>query len=231
MQLLGAKKATSGMFPVMLDNIVASEFLGVLAGSFSAESLQKGKSMFADRLGKVVCSPLITILDDALLPGGAGSRAFDDEGMPSRTTPLMVEGRLEGFLHNAYTAKKAGCTSTGNGSRGGFRSLPGVGSTNLYIKNGDVSPKDLIASVKSGLLVKEVLGMHTANPISGDFSVGVSGLWIEGGKVSHPVREAAISGNVLTMFSEVDAVGDDLRMVGGIGAPSILLRPVSVSGS
>lgn len=229
-QLLGARKGPTGMYPVMLDNIVASEFLGILAASFSAESLQKGKSMLAGRLGEVVCSPLITILDDALLPGGAGSRAFDDEGTPSRTTPLMVEGRVEGFMHNAYTAKKAGTASTGNGSRGGFRSQPGVGSTNLYIKNGDASPNELVVSVGSGLLVKEVLGMHTANPISGDFSVGVSGLWIEGGKVAYPVREAAIAGNVLAMFSEVEAVGSDLRMVGSIGAPSILLRPISVSG-
>jgi len=229
--LLGAKKGPSGLFPVVLDNMVSGEFLGVLASSFSAESLLKGKSLFRDKLGKVICSKLINIYDDGLLPGGAGSRAFDDEGMPSQRTPLMVEGRLTGFLHNSYTAKKSGAVSTGNAGRGGFRSQPGVGSTNLYIEKGSVTPGSIISSVSSGLLVQEVLGMHTANPISGDFSVGVSGQWIEGGKVSYPVREMAISGNILSMFSEVEAIADDLRFAGRLGAPSILLRPISVSGS
>ncbi len=229
--LLGARKGPSGLFPVVLDNLVAGEFLGVLASSFSAESLLKGKSLFRDKLGKVICSKLINIYDDGLMPGGAASRAFDDEGISSQRTPLMVEGKLMGFLHSAYTAKKSGAKSTGNAGRGGFRSQPSVVNTNLYIEKGTVSKDSIISSVSSGLLVQEVLGMHTANPISGDFSVGVSGQWITGGKAAYPVREAAISGNVLSIFSEVDAVADDLRFAGRLGAPTILLRPISVSGS
>lgn len=143
----------------------------------------------------------------------------------------MVEGKLMGFLHSAYTAKKSGAKSTGNAGRGGFRSQPSVVNTNLYIEKGTASRDSVISSVSSGLLVQEVLGMHTANPISGDFSVGVSGQWIEAGKVSYPVREAAISGNVLSIFSEVEAIADDLRFAGRLGAPTILLRPISVSGS
>jgi len=178
-----------------------------------------------------VCSPLINIYDDGLLSGGAGSKSFDDEGIPCRKTPLIVNGVFEGFLHNAYTAKRTGGVSTGNAVRGGFRSQPSVGSNNLYIEKGNATKDELISSVSNGLMVQEVLGMHTANPISGDFSVGVSGQWIEGGKVAYPVREGAISGNILSLFSEVETVGSDLRLVGRIGAPSILLKPLSVSGS
>lgn len=228
--LLGARKAPTGMFPALLDNTVASDFLGVLSASFSAEAVIKGKSMLADRVGKRVGSDMINIYDDGLLPGGGGSRPFDDEGVPSETTPLVVGGVLKGFLHNTYTARRTGQGSTGNASRGGFRAQPGVGVTNLYLEKGASTQESLISGVSSGLFVREVLGMHTANPITGDFSVGVSGHWIEGGKISYPVKEAAISGNILEMFSNVDAAGSDLRFRGRIGAPSMLLKPISVSG-
>ena len=231
LSLLGARKAPSCMFPVILDNTVSTDFLGVLASSFSAESVIKGKSMLARKLGEAVCAKSINIYDDGLLPGGVATRPFDDEGVPSQRTPLITGGVLAGFLHSSYTAARTGSISTGNAVRGGFRSQPGVGSTNLYIEKGDTSREALVASVPNGLLVEEVLGMHTANPISGDFSVGVSGHWIEGGKVAYPVREAAISGNILSIFSEVEAIADDMRFSGRLGAPSILLRPISVSGS
>jgi len=229
--LLGAKKAPSGMFPVLLDNVVATDFLGVLASSFSAESVIKGKSILSDKLGSAVCAGMVNIYDDALLPSGSGTRPFDDEGVASRKTTLVEGGVLRGFLHNTYTAKRYGAGSTGNASRGGFRSQPGVGASNIYMENGSASQADLISGISSGLIVREVLGMHTANPISGDFSVGVSGHWILGGKVAYPVKEAAISGNILAVFTGIDALGDDLRFRGRIGAPSILLKPISVSGS
>jgi len=228
--LLGARKAPSGLFPVLLENTVSSDFLGVLSASFSGESVIKGKSMLADRTGRKVLSELIDILDDGLLPGGGGTRPFDDEGVPSRTTPLVTGGVLQGFLHNTYTARRSGLVSTGNASRGGFRAQPGVGSTNLYIAKGAASLEELVSGVSGGLFVRDVLGMHTANPITGDFSVGVSGHWIQGGKIAYPVKEAAISGNILEMLTNVEAVGSDLRFRGRIGAPGILLRPISVSG-
>ncbi|MGA2191895.1 MAG: TldD/PmbA family protein [Nitrospirota bacterium] len=229
--LLGARKPPSGSFPVILENYIAPDFLGVLAASFSGEALIKGRSMLPGKLGKKICSELIGIYDDGLLPGGTASRSFDDEGVPSQTTPLVEGGVLRGFLHSTYTARKAGAVSTGNAVRGGFRSGPMVGATNLYIRAGASTRDSMITSVSSGLIVQEVLGMHTANPVSGDFSVGVSGQWIEGGKVAYPVREAAIAGNILSVFSEVEAVGDDLRFQGRAGSPTILLRPISVSGS
>jgi PmbA protein len=228
--LLGARKAPSGLFPVLLENTVSSDFLGVLSASVSGESVIKGKSMLAGRTGRKVLSELIDILDDGLFPGGGGTRPFDDEGVPSRTTPLVVKGVLQGFLHNSYTAKRSGNASTGNASRGGFRTQPGVGNTNLFIAKGAGSPDELVSGISKGLFVRDVLGMHTANPITGDFSVGVSGHWVESGKVAYPVKEAAISGNILEMLTNVEAVGSDLRFRGRIGAPSILLKPISVSG-
>ncbi|HEY3346683.1 MAG TPA: TldD/PmbA family protein, partial [Nitrospirota bacterium] len=221
-RMLGAKKTPSGLFPVLLENVVATDFLGLISASFSAEALIKGRSLLADKLDKVIFAPSISIFDDGLMAGGLASRPFDDEGVPSQKTALVSEGRFLSFLHSTHTAKKTGMKPTGNASRGGFRSQPSVGSTNLYIQGGCVSKDALIGSIKSGLMVQSVLGMHTANPVSGDFSVGISGQWIEDGKVAYPVREGAISGNILDLFSGIDALANDLRFVGRVGSPSIL---------
>ena len=134
------------------------------------------------------------------------------------------------FLYNTYTAAKDKTVSTGNGIRGGFKGLPGVGVTNLYIEPGECSLDSLIDQAGSGLLVTEVMGMHTANPISGDFSVGATGCWIENGRKAYPVREITIAGNILDIMKNVDAVGGDLRFSGRIGSPSLLLKEISISG-
>jgi len=228
--LLGAKKPPSGMFPVLLEREVATEFLGVLAASFSAEAVIKGKSMLADKVNKEVCSQSVNIYDDGLMDGGAATSPFDGEGVPSQKTPLVMAGVLQGFLHNTYTARRYGAVSTGNAQRGGFRTQPGVGGTNLYIEPGSATPAQMISSMDKGLIVRETLGMHTANPITGDFSIGVSGQWVESGKVVRPVREAAVSGNIIEIFRSIDAVGSDIRFRGRLGAPSLLLSPISVSG-
>jgi PmbA protein len=229
--LLKARKAPTGKFPVIIENEVAAEFLGVLASSFSGEALVKGRSLLAGKTGQKIFSEILNIHDDATLPGGLSTRPFDDEGVRSRRIHLVQGGIFQGFLHNTYTAKRTGTSSTGNAVRAGFRSAPGVSPTNLYIDKGGLDREELMARVDKGLLVREVLGMHTANPISGDFSVGIAGLWIEGGKVAYPVREGAIAGNLISIFSGIDAVGSDLRFVGRLGAPSLLLKPISVSGS
>ena len=134
------------------------------------------------------------------------------------------------FLYNTYTANKDKTVSTGNGMRGGFKGIPGVGLTNLYIEPGKLSPEDLIGSIDRGLYVTEVMGMHTANPISGDFSVGATGFWIEKGKKAYPVREITIAGNILDLMKHVDAVGSDLRFSGRIGSPSLRIKELSIGG-
>lgn len=234
LQLLGAKKITPVKGFVLLSNAVSSEFLGILWAALSAESVQKKKSMFAGRAGETVISNRINITDSGILDGNIGSKPFDDEGVPTTHKALINSGVLTGFLHNTYTAKKDKVNSTGNAVRGGFASLPAVGTTNLYIE--PVSEKytasfqELIKNIDKGIYVIETLGMHTVNPISGDFSVGASGLWIENGKIKHPVKEAVISGNMLEMFKKVVLTGDDLRFYGNIGSPSLLIEDIDISG-
>lgn len=216
--------------PVVFDPYVATSFLGVLAPALSADAVQKGKSLFAGKVGQQVCSPLINIIDDGALPGGLMSSPFDGEGVSTGRTVLVEKGVLKGFLHNTYTAAKDGVNSTGNAVRS-FKSTPEVGTTNFYIEPGNVSKEELLAGIEEGFYVTEVLGMHTANPISGDFSVGASGLWIEKGRLTKPVRGVAIAGNLMNLFQLVDCVADDLTFFIGKGSPTIRIKEMTISGS
>jgi PmbA protein len=230
LDLLGARHIDSRKAPVVLDAEVAGDFLSVMASGFSAESVQKKRSLFMNKLAKPVTSPIITVYDDGLLKEGMGSAPSDDEAVPMQKKTVIDRGRLALFLYNTYAANKDKTISTGNGLRGGFKGMPGVGVTNLYIKPGSQTLEDLISGTKSGLYVTEVMGAHTANHISGDFSVGATGFWIEKGKKAYPVREITIAGNILDMMKNVDAVGSDLRFFGRIGSPSLRVKELSIGG-
>jgi PmbA protein len=233
-QLLGARKIKPVKGFVLLDNSVSTEFLGILSSALSSESVQKKKSMLAGKRGDLVLSDRLNIIDSGLLDGKLGSKPVDDEGVPTSHKILIEKGILNGYLYNTCTAKKDGIASTGNAVRGGFTGIPTVGPTNLYIE--PVSKEytndfhGLIKTVDKGLYVIETMGMHTANPISGEFSVGASGLWIENGEIKHPVKEAVISGNILDLFKKVVMVGSDLRFYGNIGAPCLLIEEIDISG-
>lgn len=232
-QLLGAKRINTVKAPIIIDNSVASEFLGIFASSFSAESVQKGRSLLKDKIGQKVISPKVNLVDSGIIPRRLGTRPFDDEGVITSEKVLIKEGVLQGFLHNTYTAKKEGAHSTGNAVRGGFTGLPSVGISNLYLKivsESDVIPfNTLIASLDKGLYITEAMGVHTANPITGEFSIGVSGLWIENGTIRFPVKEAVISGDMLGLFQRIEAAGDDMRFYGNTGTPSLLIGPTDIS--
>lgn len=230
LNLLGAKTIHSVKAPVVLDRNVAEEILSIAASGFSAENVQKRKSLFAGKLGQIVMSPLITVHDDGLREGGIGTAPADDEGVPMGKKTVIDKGRLAMFLYNTYTANKDKTASTGNGVRGGFKGVPGVGVTNLSIEPGSRTPEELIADTDKGLYVLEVMGAHTANPISGDFSVGATGFWIEKGKIAFPVREVTIAGNILDLMKNVDAVASDLRFSGRIGSPTLRVKELSISG-
>lgn len=231
--LLGARKFSARRAPVVLDSSVAADFLGILSGSLSADHVQKGKSLLSGKQGSPVISPGVNIMDNGLLPGKLGSCPVDDEGVPVTKKVLFDHGVLQGFLHNTYTARKWAMSSTGNATRGGYASLPSVGTTNLYLEAAPgeamVPKQALYTAVGTGLYVLDAMGVHTANPVSGDYSVGVTGLWIENGAPAYPVKEAVISGNILELFNSIDAVGDDLRFYGGIGCPSLLIREMNIS--
>ncbi len=230
LDLLGARHIDSVKAPVVLEATVAQEFLSMLASGFSAESVQKKRSLFIGKLDTKVVSPMISVLDDGLLEGGLGTAPSDDETVPMKKKTIIERGRLAMFLYNTYTANKDGAASTGNGMRGGFKGLPGVGVTNLYIEPGKSTLLELLAAAGRGLYITDVMGMHTANPISGDFSVGATGFWIEKGKKSYPVREITMAGNILDLMKNVAVVGSDIRFSGRIGSPSLLISEVSIGG-
>ena len=235
LEMLGARTISPMKAPVIVANSVASEFLGIFASMLSAEAVQKGKSLLADKLGQKVISEALSIFDDGLLPRGLGSAPFDDEGVPTAKKCLIEAGVLKGYMHSTYTAKKAkdGSVSTGNAVKPSLASFPSVGPLNFYLREaGDRKPvklEELFARAGKGLYITEAMGMHTVNPVSGEFSIGVSGILIEGGRPSHPVKEAMISGSLLDFFENVEAVGDDLRFYGGTGSPSILIGPTDIS--
>ncbi len=232
-RLLGSRKVEGCKAYAILDNSVTVDFLGIFASSLSSEAVQKGKSLLAGRLGKKAISSKMNMVDSGLLPGRLGSRPVDDEGAPQKEKVVIGEGILRSYLYNTYTANKEGTISTGNAVRGSFSTMPSVGVTNLFldaVSKSDTIPKErLFGSIDRGLYVVDAMGIHTANPVTGDFSVGVSGVWIEGGEMKYPVKEAVISGNVLQFFERIEAVGDDLRFYGNIGGPSLIIPGVDIS--
>ncbi len=229
-RMLGAAKPPTVRLPVILDPFAAMSFLGVLAGALSADAVQKGRSLFAKLVGEQIGSDLFTLVDDGTNVEGPGAAPFDDEGVPSGRTELFTKGALNGFLHNAYTAHKAGTASTGNGKRG-YRTAPAVGTSNFYLDAGATPRDDLLREAEGGVLIQEVSGVHSgANPISGEFSVGATGLRITGGAIGEPLREMTIASTLPEMLRSVGGVGDDLRFFSSVGAPSVLIEEMTLAG-
>ncbi|MBI3566338.1 MAG: TldD/PmbA family protein, partial [Elusimicrobia bacterium] len=183
----------------------------------------------AGKLGATVGSPLVTLRDDPRRPGGPGSARFDDEGLPTRDKALVDRGVLRELLHDSVTAARDGLVSNGCGYRGGFSGLPGPGPSNLFLAPGAASRESLVSGTKDGLLVLEVLGTHMVDPVSGEFSVGVSGLELSKGAVGRPFKGAMIAGNLLDLLARVDAVADDLVFHGGFGSPTFRVSALDVA--
>jgi PmbA protein len=234
-RLLGARKPATERMPVLLDPMAAASLLGVIAAGLTAESVLKGRSLFADKVGEQVASEVFRLVDDGRALEGPGAEAFDAEGVPTRRTPLIDGGVLRGYLHNAYTAARMGTSSTGNARRAGFKSTPDVGTTNLILEPGTETPEQLYARAGRALLVQDLIGVHSgANPISGDFSVGASGILIEDGLFADPVREVTIASTILDILRGIVAVGSDIRFLpfgGAIGTPTILIGEMTVAGT
>ena len=230
-KMLGAKQAESKRSPAVIENTVAIDLLQAFSGAFLGDNVSKGKSMLAGLMGTDVVSKAISINDDGLFSGGWATGAFDGEGARMQTTPLIKEGRLTGFLYDTYWAKLAGAASTGNAARSGFKSLPFVGVSNLFIEAGTKGLDELLKEMDTGFFITELMGAHTINTITGEFSIGARGFWVEGGHVQYPVRAMAIAGDLLALFSKVQMAGSDLRFIGGTGAPALLLSELDVSGA
>ena len=234
-RLLGARKPATERVPVVLDPWAAASFLGVLAGILSAEEVQKGRSLLAGLSGQEVASGVLTLVDDGRFEGGPAAAPFDDEGVPTGRTPVIEAGVLKGFLHNTQTARRDGTTSTGNASRGGYRGVPGVAPTNLLVESGPKDPDALLRDAGRAVYVQDVSGVHSgANPVSGEFSVGATGLRVEGGALGEPLREMTIASTLPEVLRRIEAVGSDLRFFpggGAIGTPTIAVGEMTVAGT
>jgi PmbA protein len=232
-RMLGAVKPPTAKVPVILDQFAAMSFLGVLAGALNAESVLKGRSLFAAMAGQQVGSELFTLVDDGTVLDGPGASPFDDEGVPSGRTELFTGGTLNGFLHDTYTAARTGDgqRSTGNAKRAGYKSTPGVGTSNFFLDRGETPYAELLRMAEGGVLIQDVSGVHSgANPISGEFSVGATGLRIAGGALGEPLREMTIASTLPAMLKGITGVGDDLRFFSSVGTPSILIGEMTLAG-
>ncbi len=227
--LLGARKPPTGRRSVIFDPWVAGEFLELISGLLCADQTQRGKSLLAGKLGKKVGGDLVTFVDDPRRKAGLASALFDDEGLPTRAKTVIERGVVKEFFYDSYTAKREDRASNGSAGRGSYRGLPSPGSSNFYLEPGKITREALLSGTKDGLLVLDVMGMHMADPISGEFSVGVSGLLVENGRVGGPVKAAMISGNLLDLLERVDAVADDLTFYGGMGAPTFRVSHMTVA--
>lgn len=237
LERLGGKGIPSGVYPVLLRNHVASQFLSLLAHSFLSEQVQKGKSPLKGKRGERFFSPLLSLVDDGLLLKGIFTFPIDGEGMPSRRKSLVLQGEISGYLYDRYWAHRESISSvgsraesTGNSRRSSLKSPPGLGVSNFFIEPGKPSLTALFEGLHQGLVVEDVMGIHTVDPISGDFSLGCSGDWVDRGEKVHPVKSVAIAGNLFELFRKVTAVGEDLRFFGGVGSPSLLIESLEVSG-
>jgi len=226
---LGAKKVGTKRVPVVFDQEMAASLMGNLCGAVSGYSLYKGASFLIGQLGKPLAPDYVTIYDDGRMVGGLGSRPFDGEGLATRKNAVVERGTLTSYLLDAYSGKKLGLPSTGNASRSVGES-PSVGPTNFYLAPGSRSADDIIGTIKDGLYVTELIGFGI-NMVTGDYSRGASGFWIENGELAYPVEEITIAGNLKQMFRDIEMIGSDLIFRGRIASPTIKISEMTVAGS
>ena len=233
--LVGARQPEGKRCPVVLDTFVAASFAGFIGGMLSADAVQRGRSLFADRLGEEVAGTGFVLADDGVHPEGPSTQPFDGEGSPRRRTPLIEDGKLLTFLYDVRTGRRGDHATTGNAGRGSYRTPPSVSTTNLVLEAGDASLDELIARAGNGLYVASVAGLHSGvNPVSGTFSVGATGRLIENGELGPPVREITIASDLVSMLKAVQAVGAPGRWVpfgGSVRSAPVLIAEMQVSGA
>lgn len=228
--LLGARSVPTGRYPVCLEPRAAAALLGMLMPSFFAENVERHKSRLAGALGAQRFSPSVTIVDDGLLTGGAGSFLVDDEGVARRRTVLVERGVVKGFLYDGASALREDTASTGNAARPTLQLPPQTAVTNAFIEAGTQSLSHIMGACEGGLWIADLMGLHTADVITGDFSLGAIGFRITGGLRCEPVRGIMIAGNVHDLLSRVEAVGDDIEFFGRYGSPTIAVGDVQING-
>ncbi len=225
---LGARKVKTAHVPVVLDPMVATSMLEHIFEGVNGDSVYRGASFLAGKLGQKIAGGNVTVIDDGTMPGGFGTTPFDGEGIPTRRTVVIENGILKSYLLNTYTAKKLGLETTANASRG-LAGTPGIGPGNYFLQPGGKTAKEVIGDVKDGLYVTEFLG-HGANLVTGDYSRGASGMWIVNGELAYPVEEITVAGNLKDMFSNISEIGSDLEFRGSVASPTIRIDGLTVGG-
>ncbi len=225
---LGARRVKTCEVPVVLDPETAGDLLGSLSACVSGHSIYKGASFLAGQLGRAVAAPCVTVLDDGRMPGGLGSRPFDGEGLPTRKTTVVRDGVLENYLLDSYSGRKLGRPSTGNASRS-VGDTPSVSPTNFYLAEGRSSPEEIIRSVKQGVYLTEMMGFGV-NLVTGDYSRGAVGFWIENGERAYPIEEFTIAGNLKDMLLDIEMIGNDLEFRGSVASPTLKIGKMTVAG-
>ena len=226
---LGARKVATQRVPVVFESEAAGSLMGNLCSAVSGYSLYKGASFLAGQLDKSLAPEFVTIYDDGRMVGGLGSRPFDGEGLPTRKTTVVERGVLKSYLLDTYSGRKLGLASTGNASRS-VGENPSVGPTNFYLVPGTKTAQDIIKTVKQGLYVTDLIGFGI-NMVTGDYSRGAAGFWIEGGELTYPVEEITIAGNLKDMFAGIEMIGSELVFRGRIASPVVKIGEMMVAGS
>jgi len=225
---LGAKKVKTAHVPVVFDPLLATSILEHIFEGVNGDSVYRGASFLAGKLGQKIASQNVTVIDDGTMPGGFGTAPFDGEGIPTRRTLVIENGVLKSYVLNTYTAKKLGLQTTANASRG-LAGTPGIGPGNYFLQPGTKTPQQIIGEIKEGLYVTEFLG-HGANLVTGDYSRGASGLWIYGGELAFPVEEITVAGNLKDMFLNISEIANDLEFRGAVASPTVRIDDLTVGG-
>jgi PmbA protein len=225
---LDARKAATQKAPVIFEPRTARALLGDLTDAVNGSAIYKHASFLTGKLGEKIASEALTVIDDSTMPGLFGSTPFDDEGVTSRRTVVIERGVLKSYLLNTYFARKLGLKTTGNAARG-LSGNAGIGPGNFYIEAGQITEEAMIASVRQGLYVTELIGA-TANNVTGDYSSGAAGLWIENGELAYAVSEITIAGNLKQMLMDLSQAASNLEFRGSIASPTIMIQEMTISG-
>jgi PmbA protein len=225
---LGARKVSTQKVPVVFDAMTARSLLGEIFEAVEGTAVYQKASFLAGKLGERVAAESVTVVDDGTIPGLFGTSPFDDEGVPTRRTVVIDRGVLRSYLLNTYTACKLGLRTTGSAARG-ITGNASVGHGNLYLEKGGKSPEEIIRGIGKGLYVTELIG-SAVNIVTGDYSRGAAGQWIENGEFAYPVSEITIASNLLQMLMDIECIGSDLEFRGSVASPTVMIREMTVSG-
>ncbi len=242
---LGARQVKTQKAPVVFSPEIARGIIGNIFDAANGDAIYRNASFFSGQLGEQVAGENITVVDDGTMIhhvdgghssargkisiGGFGTRPFDGEGLPTRRTVLVERGILKNYVMNTYTARKLNMKSTGNASRG-LAGNPGIGAGNFFLEPGALTPEQIIGDIQSGLYVTETMGFGV-NLVTGDYSQGASGMWIENGEIAYPVEEITIAGNLKDMYRNIAAIGNDLVFRGASAAPTLRIEGMTIAGS